>query len=151
MFPIPYRKVHIVSPHPADMLAERLRLRTSPRQRWFRAMDGQFDFVGSVSPSDFRLVPTIRGRNTYLPWLLGRMTPRPDGTEIQVVQTLHPIAIAAMLAFLIVWVVVVVRAEDYRSAAIFIAGLFVFHCVMYLIGFLPEARRAEERIRQLAA
>jgi hypothetical protein len=104
-----------------------------------------------VSLADFRLVPTVRGRNTYLPWVRGRMTPRAGGTEIQVVQTLHPIGVAAMVGFLILGLVLGSRAGDYRGAAIFVAGLFVFHCVMYFIGFLPEARRAEERIRQLVS
>jgi hypothetical protein len=148
MFPIPYRKIHIVSPHSAEVLAERLHLHTSPRWPWFRSPAGQFDFVGSVSPNAFRLLPTIRGRNTYQPWLLGRMTPRSDGTEIRIMQTLHPIGIVIIVGVLILGLVLARRVGDYRDI---IAGLFVLHCVTYFIGFLPQARRAEARIRQLAA
>ena len=151
MFPVPYRKIHIVSPHSAEVLAERLRLHTSRRWPWFRSPAPQFDFVGSVSPNAFRLLPTIRGRNTYQPWLLGRMTPRPDGTEIRIVQTLHPIGIVIIVGFLILAFVLWARVEYYGGAAMFTAGLFVLHGLMYCIGFLPQARRAEERIRQLAA
>src|SRR3979490_465495 len=98
MFPVPYRKIHVVSPHSVEVVAERLQLRTRRRWPWFRSPAGQFDFVGSVSLNAFRLVPTTRGRNTYSPWLLGRMTPHPDGTEIQIVQTLHPIGIAIIVS-----------------------------------------------------
>jgi hypothetical protein len=147
MFPIPYRKTHIISSHSAEVLAERLRLRTSRRWPWFRSPVGRFDFVGSVSPQGFRLLPTIRGRNTYQPWLRGRMTPRPDGTEIRIVQTLHPIGIAIIVVVLILGFVLGRRVGDYRDI---IGGLFVLHCLMYWIAFLPQARRAEARIRQLA-
>jgi hypothetical protein len=148
MFLVPYRRIHIVSPHSAEVLAERLRLQTSPRWPWFRSPAGQFDFVGSVSPNDFRLLPTNRGRNTYQPWLLGRMTPRVDGTEIRIVQTLHPAGIIIIVGVLVLGLVLGRLVGDYRDI---IVGLFVLHCLTYFIGFLPQARRAEARIRQLAA
>jgi hypothetical protein len=101
MFLVPYRKIHVVSPHSAEVIAERLRLQTSRRWPWFRSPAPQFDFVGKVSLKGFRLVPAIRTRNTYQPWVLGRMTPRPDGTEIQIVETLHPTGIVIIVTFLI--------------------------------------------------
>lgn len=150
MFPLPSRKIQIVSPHSAEVLAERLRLHTSRRWPWFRSAES--DFVGSVSLDAFRLLPTIRGgRTTYQPWLLGRMTPRPDGTEIQIVQTLHPAGIIIIVIFLILALLLWSRAEYYGGAAMFTAGLFVLHGVMYCMGFWRQARRAEERIRQLVA
>jgi hypothetical protein len=151
MFPVPYRKTHLVSPHSAEVIAERLRVHTSRRWPWFRSPAPQFDFVGSVSLTAFRLLPTRRGRTTYQPWLFGRMTPRPNGgTEIQIVQTLHPAGIIIIVSFLILALLLWSRAEYYGGAGLFTAGLFFLHGLMYCIGFLPQARRAEERIRQLA-
>ena len=150
MFPVPYRKIRIVSPHSVEVVVERLRLHTSRRWPWFRSPAPQFDFVGKVSQNRFRLVPTLRGRNTYTPWLLGRMKPRSDGTEIQIVRTLHPTGIVVIAAFLILAFALWARVEYYGGAAMFTAGLFVLHGLMYCIAFLPQARRAEERIRQLA-
>src|ERR1044071_9654081 len=77
MFLVPYRKTHIVSPNSAEVIAERLRLQTSRRWPWFRSPAPQFDFVGKVSPKGFRLIRAIRTRNTYQPWVLGRITARP--------------------------------------------------------------------------
>jgi hypothetical protein len=96
------------------------------------------------------MVPTIRGRNTYTPWLLGRMTHRPDGTEIQIVRTLHPTGIVIIVGFLILAFVLWARTEYYGGAAMFTAGLFFLYGLMYCIAFWPQARRAEERIRQLS-
>ena len=150
MFLVPFREIRVVSPHSAEVIAERLRLHTSRRWPWFRSPAPQFDFVGKVSLKGFRLVRAIRDRNTYQPWVLGRMTPLPDGTEIQIVQTLHPTGIVIIVSFLILALVLWSRAGYYGGAALFTAGLIVLHGVMYSIRFWPQARRAEERIRQLA-
>ena len=150
MFLVPYRKIHIVSPHSAEVIAERLRVHTSRRWPWFRSPAPQFDFVGKVSLRRFRLLAAIRKRNIYQPWVLGRMTPRPDGTEIQIVQTLHPTGIVIIVTFLILALVLWSRAGYYGGAALFTAYLIVLHTVMYCIRFWPQARRAEKRIRQLA-
>jgi hypothetical protein len=80
-----------------------------------------------------------------------RKPPRPDGTEIRIVQTLHPTGIVIIVTFLILGLVLWSRAGYYGGAALFTAGLFVLHGVMYCIGFVLKARRAEKRIRQLAA
>lgn len=148
MFPVPYRKTRIVSLHSPEVLAERLGLHTSRRWPWFRLPGGECYFVGSVSPNAFRLLPTRRGRNTYQPWLLGKMTPRPDGTEIRIVQTLHPIGIVIIVGVLILGLYLGRRIGDYRNILV---GLFVFHCLLYFIGYWPQARHALARIRQLAA
>jgi len=134
MFLVPYRQTEITSPHSPDVVAERLRQRTSARQPWFRSLVGRgFDFTGSVSATEFRLMPVIRGRNTYQPWLVGHVCSHPGGSTIRLVETFHPIQIGIIIAFFTLLV------------------FLLFHCVMYFIGFLPEARRAEERIRELAA
>ena len=74
------------------------------------------------------------------------MTPRPDGTEIKIVQTLHPAGIIIIVTFLILVFLLWSRPGYYGRPAIFTAGLFVLHGVMYCLGFWREARRAEERI-----
>ena len=149
MFLVPYRKTHVVSPHSAEAIAEHLRLQTSRRWPWFQSPAPQFDFVGKVSLKGFRLVPAIRTRNTYQPWVLGRITARPDGTEIRIVQTLHPAGIVVIVTFLILAFALWSRAGYYGGAALFTAGLIVLHGLMYWIRFCPQARRAEKRIRQL--
>ena len=150
MFPVPYRKILIVSPHSVDVVAERLQLHSSRRWPWFRAPVPQFDFVGSVSPKTFRLLPSRRGRNTYTPWLRGRLTPLPDGTKIKLVQTLHPAGIVIIVGLVILALVLWSRTEYIGGAGFFTAGLLVLHGVLYCMAFLPQARRAERSIRQLA-
>src|SRR6266404_618009 len=100
MFLVPYRQTEIRSPHSPDVVADRLRRRTSARQPWFRPLVGRgFDFTGWVSGSEFRLMPVIRGRNTYQPWLIGHVCPRPYGSAIRIVETFQPIQIGIIIAF----------------------------------------------------
>jgi len=152
MFLVPYRQAEIISPHSPDVVTERLRQRTSARQPWFRSLVGRgFDFTGSVSATQFRLMPVIRGRNTYQPWLVGQVCPRPGGSTIRLVETFHPIQIAIIVAFFTFGAVVGMRSSGVKALFATLLVFLLFHCVMYFIGFLPEVRRAEERIRELAA
>ena len=152
MFLVPCRQAEITSPHSPDVVAERLRERTSARQPWFRSLVGRgFDFTGSVSATEFRLMPVIRGRNTYQPWLVGHVCPHPGGSTIRLVETFHPIQIGIIIAFFTFAAVVGMRSTGVKALFATLLVFLLFHCVMYFIGFLPEARRAEERIRELAA
>jgi hypothetical protein len=152
MFLVPYRQTEITSPHSPDVVAECLRQRTSARQPWFRSLAGRgFDFTGSISTTEFRLMPVIRGRNTYQPWLVGHVCPHSGGSTIRLVQTFHPIQIGIIVAFFTFAAVVGMRSSGVQALFATLLVFLLFHCVMYFIGFLPEARRAEERIRELAA
>jgi hypothetical protein len=152
MFLIPYRQTEIRSPHSPEIVADRLRQRTSARQPWFRSLVGRgFDFTGSVSSGEFRLMPVIRGRNTYQPWLVGRIYPRPEGSIIRLLETFHPIQIGIIVAFFTLPAVLGMRSSGVKALFATLLVFLLFHCVMYFVGFLPEARRAEERIRELTA
>jgi len=152
MFLVPYRQTEISSPHSPDIVAERLKQRTSARQPWFRSLVGRgFDFTGSVSASEFRLMPVVRGRNTYQPWLVGRVSPRGGGSTISLLETFHPIQISIIVAFFTFPAVVGMRSSGVKALFATLLVFLLFHSVMYFIGFLPEARRAEERIRELTA
>ena len=143
---LPYRRVEIVSPHSPDALAQRINAVTSPGRPWLRSLPGNFHFTGRVSSAAFYLVPVIRGRNTYLPHVRGVIHDTSGGTRIQLVQTLHPIAIAFVIGLCFVLPLIFGA-----SAGMALLVLFVFHSLMYFVGFLPEAERTEERIRALAA
>ncbi|MDE6925494.1 MAG: hypothetical protein K2P59_09600 [Acetatifactor sp.] len=57
------------------------------------------EFVGLVQPFDFRIVPKINYRNSFLPVLIGNITEKEEGTVIDI--TFHmPVF---MQIFLIIW------------------------------------------------
>jgi hypothetical protein len=148
MFLVPYHRVAIHSPKPPGAIADNLLRATAPRQPWFKSLYGKFDFVGAVSQTDFRLTPVIRGRNSYAPLLRGRIEASGTGTEIRIVESLQPVVLV-LLPLLFV-ALPLGLAGFCRDFVIWLGMLFVLHCVLYFIAFLPAARRAEATIRRLA-
>jgi hypothetical protein len=151
MFPIPFRRTELFSIVPPHEFLARLAAITSTRQPWFRSLAGEYEFVGRVTPDGFRITPVIRGRNTYLPRVTGTLRRVGVRTEIHVEQTLHPaafIVVAVIFGFILS---VALRTGDWKSVAGILILLFIVHSVMYVIGFLPDATRVEERLSTLAA
>ena len=89
------------------------------------------------------------GRNTYAPWLIGGIYARLDGSEIDITMTIHPVVVAAMIAFLCVPQYFAIRAGGFSVG--FLAGFLVFHLLMYYFAFVPDALDAESLIREVAA
>ena len=71
-----------------------------------------------------------------------------SGTETRIVESLHPIVIALFVGVFVV--LPLVLGGFGRSFIIWLALLFFSHIVMYFIGFVPAARKAEDRIRHIA-
>jgi hypothetical protein len=150
MWFVPYRRLVIKSKLDPPELASRLRSVTVAGHPSFRKLPSHVNFVGKVTGEKFRVVPAIRGRNTYLPWLVGTIQAETTGTVVTVVMTLHPIAIIAVLALLGGGqYLAIVREGGFN--VLFLGMILAFHMVMYVVGFRPEARKAEERLRELAA
>jgi len=106
-------------------------------------------YIGTIRPDRFRLAPLIRGMNTYAPRILGRIRSTHTGCVIEGRMTLHPVIVLVLLGFLIV--------PQYRALGetgavdfVWLGIVFVFHVVMYYAGFLPEARRVESWLREVA-
>jgi hypothetical protein len=149
MFLIPYREISIRSSRSPELIASQLRERTASRYVW--SPYGKFDFVGSISSSGFRLSPVVKGRNSYLPVLRGRICRSYAGTEIKIAEGLQPVVVVSMLVVFVILPPLIEGGLE-RDYFIYLAFmLFPFHCLMYFIGFLPAARKAEDRIREIVA
>lgn len=149
MVGIPYRRLIIESALPTEECESRLRAITSSKGFWFKRSWQHFRFIGKISGNGFRLVPHVGGRNVYLPWILGNLTPSTQGTRIEIVQTLHPLAVI-VIAALFAWAELIITSRGARFSLTIVFILIVFHFVMYCVGFLPEAARTEETMRELA-
>lgn len=146
---IPYRRFFIDSQIDADKFQTRLKLITSSKRLWFKQLKEEYKFIGKISNNSFRLLPNIKGRNTYLPRILGNVTPSTNGCKISVALTLHPIAIILVLAFFVFGEYLAFSKEGHFNM-FFALLLFVFHLVMYFIGFLPQSKRVESIIKGIA-
>ena len=150
IIPIPYRRLSIDSVLSPNELESRLRAIVIAKQRWFRRIGQQFEFIGKVSLSNFRLVPNVKGINTYLPWILGNITLSPQGTRIDILQTLHPLSVIIVLVFFS-WAEYLSISITGEFNTMILLALIAFHLAMYFVGFLPEASRSEQRMKELAS
>ena len=142
VFLIPYQKIELWSAaSPSDFLARLRRLTAGPSD--------EAPFQGVVGSDSFRLLPTIKGRNTYLPWLRGRVVASPTGTLITMRATLHPVAALFMTALVVGPQCVILRKEGQLNLG-WLGATVLFHVVMCAVGFWPEVHRARERLWRLA-
>jgi hypothetical protein len=146
MLLVPYKRVFITSAFPVEKAVERISLAIEPKFSWFR--DSQKAFHGSITAEGFRLLPVIRGRNTYLPVIHGRFEPGPNGTTTKLTFTLHPIAVAIFGVLLLLSVRDAVRSQALNGLAP-VVGLAFFYILLYFTGFLPEVARAERILRDV--
>ena len=145
LFPLHRFELHAQAAVPEVM--SRLQAVTELKWPWLRRPKNK-EFIGSVSQDRFRLLPIIQGRNTYLPWVLGSVTPSPSGgSRITMVLTLHPIASVAMVAF--ATLALQPSMSPPQGRWIPIALLTVFHFGMCAYGFVPGAKTIETRFREL--
>jgi hypothetical protein len=123
------------------------RLQTITEPKWWRRPKDK-KFIGNVSVDRFRILPIIRGRNTYLPWLLGSVAPSATGgARITAIMTLHPIAIMVMVAL----VGLAVQPSQAQGGWISIVMLSLFHLGMCAYGFVLEVKNIETILRKLVA
>jgi hypothetical protein len=146
MFLIPFDRFCLSSPIDAATLRARLAAATKSR-KMRGSVAGQPPFEGRVSDDGFAINLAPAGRNTYRPCLRGRIVADPNGGSIiKVTMSTIPTAMVFVLG-LFGWVGV----QLWRVGASLwgvLLGFLVFHVVMYLLGYLPEARRARRRFEE---
>jgi hypothetical protein len=149
MLTIPYRRFTIASDRTTADVAQGMAEQTAPRHGSGGTPSHTARYVGTIRRDRFRLVPLIRGMNTYAPRILGRIRSTHAGSVIEGRMTLHPVIVLVLLGFLIVPQYRVL-GETGTVDFVWLGIVFVFHVVMYYAGFLPEARRVESWIREIA-
>ena len=149
-FPLPSDQVRLEGSVSLEEFISRLREITTPTQPWFRSLYGKYEFIGEVSGQGFTLTPVIRGQNTYLPRVRGVVSGSPSGLALTLTQALHPLAVILVGLFFAFPILSAARAGSLSGVLIFLAALLIFHLVMFVVGFLPEAKRIRLRFAQLA-
>jgi len=146
---LPVYHFSVSSNREATDIAHQMTGQSASGQRSGRLPAGHSRFVGKVRGERFRLVPVIRGMNTYAPRIFGRIRPSGSGCVVEGWMTLHPVALLVVLGFLLVPQYFALGS----TGAVDVAWLLIvaaFHVVMYYAGFRPEVRRAEAWIREVA-
>jgi hypothetical protein len=149
LFGVPYKKVTFQSElEPTEIFARLDKVTT--RFVWYKFPPREMDFVGRISSNKFLAYRNIRHRNTYLPWLNGKIKVDGKGSQIIVTMTLHPVAITLLLGiFFYLLHSVITSSGDPKTILLFISGAYIFHLLMYFTGFWPEVSFAEKRLNEI--
>ena len=85
---------------PPSEVTEKLKAHVGPKDFWKNFCEPiEKPFRGDVSTSAFQIARTISHRNSFAPFLHGKIMPHPQGTKVAVTMTLHPFVIV----FLCLW------------------------------------------------
>jgi len=149
MFGIPYEKVSFQSELDQSEIVVRLGKATS-RFLWYKLPSKEKDFVGNIFTGGFRIYRNIRNRNTYLPFLVGKINGNGKGSQVDVVMTLHPIAVVIMAGiFFFAFRSLFIPSRDEIARFIPFSMAIMFHLAMCLVGFNPEVSRAKELLQDI--
>jgi hypothetical protein len=154
---LPYARFSIRTQLPVPEATRLLANHISVRQNWIKRLwmrSGGFE--GVVHHSRFNINPVPVGRNSFLPYLYGRIEPTPDGSVLHVLTTLHPVsgaitlAIAAGLVFLVVNSFVEFTHNQSAADKFYVfLGLTIFFYGLVMLSFWPTARAAQRFISEL--
>ena len=146
---LPYSRFEIPTRLPRDRAIGLLASSISARPSWYDRLAGKA-FEGMVRHDRFRIHGAGLGQNAWLPYLYGRIAEAPEGSQIYVSATLHPVSA-------VVWVGVTIGLLSYaviqflaytRGAAspVEVAAPIAVAVLLYVLGttlFWSEVARAK--------
>ena len=144
---MPFRRFHIDAVTTPEIVIERLRTEVRPKpdfEEYFRAIwkspkPERPVFIGKIDGHTFRIQQVVRGRNSFIPLIWGRIEPAPGGTRIDVTMFMHPL----VSAFMLFWLGVCGWGFWQNPSEIPFLIMFAFGATLSIGGFYWEAAKAE--------
>lgn len=115
------------------------------------------EFTGQVQPLDFRIVPKLNYRNSFLPIVTGYVMENDGGTTIDLTLQMHIltriylICWCGMACFIFVCGTIAVFTGGLEKITLILAslGLIIFSQVLIRCGFCGPARKVLKRLKEL--
>jgi hypothetical protein len=162
---MPYRYCTISSALPLPEAVARLRKLIEPKRTFMEALEAGLSprpkdappFRGYLKNNTLRVSRAISYGNSFLPVVLGRLCTSPHGgTTIKLQLFVHP----AVVVFMLLWFGGVVGSLVSTVSAAFpteggvdgvAVGMLIVGAGLVVVGFYPEAIKAEKLIRNAVA
>ena len=150
---MPVHGFHLEIPISPETVIERVRaavrnqpqmaggLKESFREIWNRPEKEGPPFRGKVCNRTFRISQVVRGRNSFMPLVWGRVDQTPTGARLKVTILMHPLVLV-LVSF---WLAMVGRgiATENRGTRAPLVVMFVFGAVLSMGIFFWEAAKAK--------
>jgi hypothetical protein len=157
---VPWRSFELATSLTPEEAADALGKQLGEKPSLWKAFLGEDDegapYRGTVSPSQFKILRNIQGRNSFQPIIEGTLLAAPFGTRIRVRMRLmrgvlgfaSALLLLAMMALIFVLIMCVLhRGFGWFLVAAF--GFTTFGILMPGIAFAEEAAKAEKFLRGL--
>ena len=159
MWFLPFARVSFDSHHSPDELLATLQRITRPHRHELRFTRPKetATFVGEVSKERLEFRRAFHGRNSFAPYIVGRIVQGPSGARIEAVLRPHTIALVFMAAWLVLltpWAVIGISqlleqgARSEMGAWIPLA-MWVAIYPMCMLGYFPEALKMRKILREI--
>ena len=153
---MPFYRFVIDSPMPPQLaLATVQTLVRKPPTFWaslkssfsFRINSDQ-PFLGTVGPDSFRIRREIRGRNSFLPLVWGKVFPDRLGSRVTITMFLQPMTALFMLFWFSMIGIGLYRElrstnNPFNTESLISIGMILFGIGLVLFGFIPEVIKAK--------
>lgn len=123
--------------------------------RWNRRNPDR-PYEGEIGEHSFEIIRIINYRNSFLPVIKGRIIPEGLGSQIDIELSLHPVVLVFMLIWLgmvgqigILFLIATIAEGKLEPAGFVPVGMFIFGCLLTVLGFKPEAERSKQFLQQL--
>jgi hypothetical protein len=152
---LPWHRFTVDSRYPPADVAALLASQVGP-ERWF-SYGADKPFRGTIGADAFVVTRVIRGRNSFLPVVSGRIEARGGGSRVHVLMRLHVL----VAVFMTLWLgavgtgfVMVAAASlrndgNARAGLLPAGGMFVFGVLLTCLAFGFEARKQEPMLRAI--
>jgi hypothetical protein len=156
---VPFERLALESSRPADELVAALARLTEPPPMQFRVVRTKptSTFVGEVSKERLYFRRAIYGRNSFAPFVIGKIVSTASGARIEAVMRPNGIVLGFMGVFTatLAPVLVLSVAELLQRGTLegFVwqpAFMLVALFAGCMLGFVPEARRMKRLLREVA-
>jgi hypothetical protein len=156
---LPYERITLESSHSADELVGTLKSMTRAPKWELRLTPGPTDtaeFLGEVSKDRLSICLASPARNSFKPFVEGKIVPAASGARIEAVMHPHTIVLLFMAFFALALLPpsVIAAGEAIQKGSfrglvwqplVMLAGLYP----VCMLGYLPAARRMKQRLREL--
>jgi len=147
---VPYIAYEAESDTPAQQIAGSLQHFVG-RASWFGVPPREsVPFLGTVTPTGFRIMRVIRGRDSFNPVIYGRFSPSGQHTRVRVVMTLHPLVWVFEAFWSIFTGHLALAGLLNHDTSDFYGGLgfFLFMWLMTVLVFYYDAAKSKRLLRE---
>ena len=138
---IPYERVIIRTSLSVDTIRHRLYMEIKPVETlFFPLFSNDKPYSGKITELGFKIMRSIKGRNSFLPLVKGVVEKDSDGSVIYITMTLHPFIIASI----IVMILSIIMSIGWNGL-----GIVAFLYVLCEVFFWLEVAKTNEFLNKL--